>query len=208
VKEILDAGVLGRITHVDMREGGVFGWKVASDFMFRRESGGGVLADIGIHTLDLLLWWLGDATDVAYRDDARGGVEADCELRLELASGASAVVELSRLRRMRNSYVVTGERGTLEIGIGVDPEIRIGTGSDVFSLQGNALRAGRRDGSLHAVFERQLADFVQAIESNAPPFVPGTEGARAVRLIEACRRVRELLVHPWSVGAAARSATS
>jgi len=58
-------------------------WKVASDFMFRKEAGGGVLADTGAHLLDLLLWWLGDYESVEYCDDAVGGVEADCELSYE-----------------------------------------------------------------------------------------------------------------------------
>lgn len=199
VKDAIEDGMLGSVSHVEMREGGVFGWKVASDFMFRKEAGGGVLADIGIHTLDLLLWWFGEVETVSYRDDAHGGVEADCELHLGLACGAVAEVQLSRLRRMRNTYRIVGSRGTLTIGNGSDPTVMLETTSGTRTLMGHVAGGARRDASLAAVFARQLGDFVRSIETRATPLVDGVEGARAVRLIESCRAVREPLTHRWSV---------
>ena len=75
-KDVLDSGMLGTIRSFDVREGMVFRWPVKSAAMFSPQCGG-VLADIGIHVLDLLLWWFGDIASVEYRDDAAGGVEAD-----------------------------------------------------------------------------------------------------------------------------------
>ena len=40
VKSVIDRGSLGRIRSVDVREGYVYDWPVASEFMFRRELGG------------------------------------------------------------------------------------------------------------------------------------------------------------------------
>ena len=88
VRRVIDSGRLGDVRTVDVREGYVYDWPVASDFMFRRAAGGGVLADAGAHILDNLLWWLGDVERVAYRDDARGGVAAACAIELERTSGA------------------------------------------------------------------------------------------------------------------------
>ncbi len=109
---------------VDIQEGMIYDWPVASDFMFRRDMGGGVLADTGAHVLDLLMYWLGDHASVEYKDDAAGGVEADCELRLTMASGAKGVVRLSRTRNLRNTWILEGERGTLEVSRRFDASFR------------------------------------------------------------------------------------
>ncbi len=44
-----------------------------------------MLIDIGSHVSDLLLYvFPGDWELLEYRDNARGGIETDCELRLKL----------------------------------------------------------------------------------------------------------------------------
>jgi predicted dehydrogenase len=53
-------GLIGPVRSFDVRVGYTHGWPPMSDFYFRRETGGGVLLDLGAHVLDLLLWWLGD----------------------------------------------------------------------------------------------------------------------------------------------------
>jgi predicted dehydrogenase len=73
VADALAAGQLGRILGFDLRDGGVFSWPLASDYLLRRDAaGGGVLMDLGVHDLDLLMWWLGDYESVVYRDDSVG----------------------------------------------------------------------------------------------------------------------------------------
>lgn len=198
VKACLDAGDLGRVVSVDAREGAVFNWQVVSDATFRRETGGGVLADIGAHVLDLLLWWLGDAQEVAYRDDAMGGVEAECEIDLVFDGGATGTVELSRTRTLRNTIVISCERGTLTVGPGFDPEIRIqhADRSRELSAHAHAPQAAPA-ARLEALFDAQLRDFAEAVRMRRSPFVSGAEGRRSIVLLEACRRVREPLELPW-----------
>src|SRR5215212_8471605 len=65
VKDFLAEGLLGELRSFDLR---------------KETAGGGVLADFGVHVLDLLLVWLGDWDAIDYRDDAQGGLESDCEL--------------------------------------------------------------------------------------------------------------------------------
>jgi predicted dehydrogenase len=198
VKELLDDGVIGRVTGFDAREGAIFNWQVATDATFRKEMGGGVLADIGTHVLDLLLWWLGDATDLRYADDAMGGVEAECEIGLSLARGGAGTVELSRTRLLRNSIVITGERGTIEVGPGFDPEVRLRFTGSERRLSGFVEASGvSRATRLEDVFVAQLDDFTGAIREGHAPFVSGDEGRRAIELMEACRGVRRALDLPW-----------
>ncbi|MCZ6820175.1 MAG: Gfo/Idh/MocA family oxidoreductase, partial [Calditrichaeota bacterium] len=136
VKNMLDRKLLGEIISYDFNEGAIYNWPVATDFMLRKETGGGVLADTGAHALDTLLWWLGDYESVDYYDDAMGGVEADCEIHLSLKSGAKGVIRLSRIRDLRNSYILRGEKATLEIESNFNPEIDLKFGGQEFSLSG------------------------------------------------------------------------
>ena len=198
VKACLDDSDLGPVVSVDAREGAVFNWQVVSDATFRRDMGGGVMADIGTHVLDLLQWWLGDAQQVAYRDDAMGGVEAEWEIDLVFPGGVTGFVELSRTRTLRNSIVIRCERGTLTIGPGFDPEIRIHHADRSRELSAYAQAQGAaRAASLEVLFETQLRDFVEAVRTRRAPFVSGVEGRRSIALLEACRRVREPLEFPW-----------
>ena len=58
--QLMQDEVLGEIERVDIREGFVFNWPVASPSFFA-PANGGVLLDAGAHTLDLLAWLMPSA---------------------------------------------------------------------------------------------------------------------------------------------------
>lgn len=196
VKRLLDEGVIGKVSSFDVREGHVYRWPVASDFMFRRDAGGGVLADLGAHVLDLLLWWLGDFESVDYRDDDHGGVEADFELDLRLSNGARGVVEVSRTRELRNTWVLVGEKGTLEVERLAGGAVRLVRGGQTVVPENRGQGNAKPEDVLDC-FRLQFADFVDAALSGHPPTTSGEEGRRVVALIEACRASRRTLAQPW-----------
>jgi predicted dehydrogenase len=197
---LVGQGSLGQIQEFDFREGNVYNWPVKSDFLFRRETaGGGVLFDTGAHTLDLLLWWLGDADHFQYYDDSFGGIEADCELHLSMKSGAKGIVELSRTRDLRNTAILRGERGTLEVHLRNNwaalrsPDSTLGLAG--FGLaEGSPEAKEQRFGDL---FHPQLEHWLAAIQGRHPPMVPGAEAIRSIALIESCYAQRGHLVLPW-----------
>lgn len=199
VKHFLAAGLLGHITGFDLRLGLVFNWPLESDYLFYKDTaGGGVLMDFGVHTLDLLLWWLGSYEKAVYADDSMGGVEANCEIQLEMANGAAGVVELSRTRNLRNSCIVTGERGQLEVQLWTEnPEIRLELNGHRMGLYG---RVRQQDGiaTFEEAFQREIADFANAMQQGSEPFVTGQEARKAIELIETCYAIRHCLRHPWS----------
>ncbi|HWO42614.1 MAG TPA: Gfo/Idh/MocA family oxidoreductase [Candidatus Eisenbacteria bacterium] len=198
VREVLVTGLLGGVTGFDLRLGLIFNWPVASDYLLHRErAGGGVLIDFGVHTLDLLLWWLGPWKSVAYADDAKGGVEANAEVELELKNGAFGKIELSRTRNLRNTCVITGELGCLQVALWVEnPRLSLEVGGRKLSLVGRVTEPCAV-ASFEEAFSSELTDFAEAIRTARPPYVGGAEGRKAIELIETCYRNRRPLKLPW-----------
>ncbi len=197
VKAALDAEVIGPIESFDFREGHALDWPVASDFLFRRETaGGGVLIDIGAHAIDLLLWWLGGVESFEYYDDSYGGVEADCELHLTFATGAQGIVELSRSRKLRNTAIIRGQRGEIELSL--HSNRLIASPKDILGY-----RAGGMDGrhlpkqSFEELFVPEIKDWLHSIDVQQASLVSGSEASRSIALIEACYEQRQLLEYPW-----------
>jgi predicted dehydrogenase len=208
VRNLLLDGLIGEVRRFDLRQGVIPRWPFATDFLLKKEmAGGGVLADFGVHVLDLLLWWLGDLGVTEYRDDAQGGVESDCEMTLVTASGVTGAAEISRTRNLRNTCVFEGERANLEVGVwDPDPEIRLTIADREVALAGRARRESGSALNFTDVFIRQIDDFAKAVRGRGEPFVPGLEGRRSLALIEACYALKKPLELPWSVLPAGREA--
>jgi predicted dehydrogenase len=92
--------------------------------MTRAEAGTGALGDIGSHIIDLVRWWLGGLARVAgqwntfVRERPGGAGDADdaCSFIAQLASGALATFQMSKLIAGRGNYQrveLYGSQGTL-----------------------------------------------------------------------------------------------
>ena len=157
------------------------------------------MADLGIHALDLLSWWFGSVDRLSYRDDARGGVEAEAHLELEFESGVSGRVMVTKLRDVPDSIRVDFAHGTLlleDAGSEPSPRVRLrASGGEWEPVE--PIAASRRAPTRRDVFSRQFADFQLAIREGVDPVVSGREGRRSVQLLERCYRERLPLSHPW-----------
>jgi predicted dehydrogenase len=197
-RAIVSQGLLGRIESVELAQSARGRWPYASSYVFSRdEAGGGVLIDFGVHMLDLLSWWLGELTVDGYRDDAAGGVETECELQLRTTDGAPVVMELTRLRPMRDTTIVRGELATLEIGIFEPALLRITPATGGGTLTGDVVDTEFECAPIRTVFARQLDDFVRAVREGSEPLVPVADGRRAVGLVAACYASSRPLRRAW-----------
>jgi predicted dehydrogenase len=205
MKRAVDEGWLGALQSFSLESGFVYDWPVTSGFILSKErAGGGQLVDIGSHMLDLLLWWLGEAIDVEYKDDSLGGVEADCWLSLTLQGPSGPVqgtVALSRLRKLSNMARLTAERFTVEYDLSTPATVRLwptmwdGEGLSFESDWGPWPSQSWTD-----VYAEQLRAFAQSVAIGDGPIVSGDSVLGSVALIERCYRERQPLQLPWMDG--------
>ena len=200
VKQAIDSGWLGRLTSFSLESGGVYSWPAVSGFYWNKErAGGGVLIDTGSHMLDLLLWWLGEVQELDYRDDALGGVEADCEISLTLGSGSQRVegtVAMSRLRQLSDTARITGDRYTIEYDLSSSHTVRIrptGSPPEEFTF----LLQPSKPQRWIDVYAGQLDAFAMAIASRQTPAVSAQSVFPTVALIEQCYKTRKAVEHEW-----------
>lgn len=194
VKEILTKKLLGKITKVEYQEGTVSKWETASDYLFRKEKGGGVLASIGIYPLDLMAWWFENVKITEYYDDSEGGVDANGEIHFTNDEQFDGSIQISRTRMLSNSFVIEGSSGRIEGGTRWDSPLKLelwGSGySGAFNREKNSF-------TIINAFELQIQNFYESIRNQKTLFIPGEEGVKSVRLLEDCFAVRQKLTYPW-----------
>ncbi|MBI2568745.1 MAG: Gfo/Idh/MocA family oxidoreductase [Candidatus Schekmanbacteria bacterium] len=194
---LLSAGALGDIHWIEFQEGLDGRWPLASAASLRRETaGGGVLLDSGAHLLDLLTWWLGDAAELEYFDDRAGGVEADAEVRLRMRCGAQGRIVLSRTRDLRQTAVIVGSRGIVEVGL--HENFLRARPRKLLRFFDGAYSGWRIPGQFFTdLFVEQLADFLTAISAGTAPRVGAETALPSQRLMEQCYQRRRPLQFPW-----------
>lgn len=210
VQQILTSGWLGSLLSVDIEEGGRYDWNLQSTFMMEREkSGGGVLADTGAHTVDRILWLLGEThpTITAYRDNNKGGIETDCELNMTLQFNNAAVparIELSRTRDLRNTFELVFEHGTLSFpansfsDISVHDQRLYPSGAKANKmLHIHATGGGAAAIDLEYYFLEQMKDFLSAIGDGHEVLNSGASVLPGIGVIEKCYLQRMDMEEPW-----------
>ncbi len=207
IKHFIARGTFGPLRSVEIVEGGKFAWPAATDSFFRPEqTPGGVLLDIGVHVLDLLLWWLGEPAAFTYADDARDGLEANCRLEATSASGATVSIRLSRDWKTANTYVFRFAQATIHSRVNASNQLELTFDGVPMTFAAELRdplpdRPGPPSTPLETnpqAFIAQLVDVCAAVRERRAPFVTGASATGAVRWIEACYAARTRLPEPWT----------
>jgi predicted dehydrogenase len=198
LKNWLDQGLLGRILFVDAR----VKWYRPPEYYASSRwrgtlalDGGGALINQGIHTVDLLLWLLGDVVRVQARIATQlHKIEAEdtAAAILEFSSGALGLLHATTAnypgypRRVE----ITGTEGTvvLEHDRIIAANLRnTPVAAESAPLDEN-LSSSTATVSDFRGHQAVLEDFLQAIQQNRAPACDGLEGRRSLALIEAIYR--------------------
>jgi len=159
----------------------------------RALDGGGALMNQGVHTVDLLLWLMGDVERVYARTlTALHEIEVEDTVvaTLEFRNGAVGTIEAgtSIYPGYQRRVEVSGSEGTivLEHDRIVKADLRTPDPTLVTQGESNANASASSpivsDVSGH---RRLIEDFLRSIETGGRPICDGREGRRSVELIEA-----------------------
>ena len=190
IKEIVSNRTLGVLKRFDFSEGTIFGWQTVTGYLFdKKQSGGGVLMDIGIHLLDTLFWWIdGEVSSIQYVDDNLGGVEATGEIEMIFANGISGHVKLTRINVLKNFYTLYFENGIVSWNPFFPQRI--------YTTKGNKKPIVLTMKRINPV-KNLLQDFASSINNNKEPFIQGEEAVTILKFIHRCYASRTLLSMPW-----------
>ena len=161
----------------------------------RALDGGGALINQGIHTVDLLLWLMGDVKRVYGRTQtALHKIEAEDTVvaTLEFGNGAVGTLEIatSIYPGYQRRVEVSGSEGTIVMEhdriVRADLRRPYPALSQVIQSESDA----NASASSHIVSDvsghrRLIEDFVLAIDENRRPVCDGREGRRSIELVEA-----------------------
>lgn len=188
-REMLDAGVLGRVAFIRLRQAHDWGGatEVPPSFRTAALAGGGTLIDNGCHLFDLALHLGGPVADVFARAATlkfATEVEDTAITSLRFASGALAEVETQWTNTGGEiAFAVYGTNGAIEYtnrsGRPVmrwfhrEPGAPDGAEPEVTAWESN-------QGQDHT---RAVAAFVQAIRGDGPVICTGEDGLAAARIV-------------------------
>ncbi len=211
-RELVANGFLGAIQQVDAEDGFIPSRPPSAQWLYdKAKAGGGVLISDGIHVLDLALWLLGgDGVRPRighYEDDGFSGVEANSYLDLDLDvrdSGAfPARFKFSIVRRLRNTIVITGTRGRLELPIQRGNYVVVTLFDPAGRPVGETMKLthedadGGRPMSEVNYFAAQLGSFVSDVMKGNVGFTSGRFHLEAMRLIDECYSMGNSRLQPW-----------
>lgn len=182
LKTMIDSGELGDVITYRNRFAGLKSDAHTTWFGNPKLSGGGVMADTSVHSIDMFRHLAGDPVDIdamiSTRETEHGPaleVEDSSLLMLKTAGGALGIIEAS-WRTPPGEWTVTvyGTRGeaTFDYGTGTFSMKRMdGT------VQGLEFTAGDR-------FQREFAHFIECWRGNAEPRVTVRDGLSANRILD------------------------
>ncbi len=218
LKQEIEGGTLGRIYYAKtgwLRGAAEFtlrGW-----FTQRERSGGGPLIDLGVHMLDLTLWFMGNPRPVSVSGSVYSefnqflrehtGTDVDVEdlatAFIKLDNGATVVLDVSWLSHIEESNLVYaqlfGSKGGAKLERGGGEDLRIfttaGSGAGrttmVNAPQFNTLSAQKPNFQLHESFRAEIADFVESVTQRRQPGATITHGLDILRVLDAIYRSAE-----------------
>ena len=203
IQNIISQELLGDVKSFYFSEGRVFRWPVQSASYFKDN---GVLRDIGVHVLDLLIHWFGEAEEIVYEDDAMGGVELNCRIHLKFAGGIGGEVRLSRELELPNSCLIHCSNGQINWQIDETNKLHMHFNDSSYSLDAqlrqtksisNTFTLGVVGGEFDRCFLDQLQNVIAAIRGTEAPVVSAESGLLSLKAIDYCYSNRQLIDMPW-----------
>ncbi|RKY72713.1 MAG: gfo/Idh/MocA family oxidoreductase [Candidatus Latescibacterota bacterium] len=181
-QEIVRSGEIGPIRY--MRAGLSFCWSSEDNIRLRPETGGGALMDLGIYSVDMFRWFIGEepvevsGTAVTPRLPVDVDETFNGELRF---SGDVLGVFVGSFGMRWGGYEIFGERGQIQTQV-YDPWHRSKAASLLVKAEGS--QRAEAFGA-HDLFGKAIAYFTRCVVTGDEPESDGEDGRREMRVVDA-----------------------
>ena len=200
LNELLQSRYFGAVRRFHYQEGTVGGWSPVSGYIAdRKATGGGVLAVVGTHFIDRMLYWFGYPDACNLSDDSTGGPEAHCLAKFRYSTWGApfeGTLLLSKTVQLKAGLVIETEFGDIVFPMGRSPlffQPRQNKGLQiVLSRRGARMFSLAKDDS-----QLEIENFVDACRGKASPMVDGGQALQSVRLLDELYRNRTPLRERW-----------
>jgi predicted dehydrogenase len=191
--DIVESGRLGKLVSASAS---IPNWRPQSYYDqpgrgTKARDGGGVLLTQGIHTLDLLCWYAGEATDARSLWTTTSVHRMETEdlacAALRFSSGALGTVHATTTAYpgFPERIELIGRKGTALLeGTSLRAQFMDGTSEELKSDAGGGGTGADPMAFPHDWHRGVLSDFLDAIEKNREPRVNGAEGLKVHRFID------------------------
>ena len=121
VKKLLEEQAVGRIRHVIHKRLGSGRGGDETSWFARQELSGGILPGIGVHSLDVILWWMDEkavsVSAIVQNIDPHPNIDIEDEVSLIARTESDAVINcaLSFHHKAGTEWTVMGDKGVLHL---------------------------------------------------------------------------------------------
>ncbi|MEL7448684.1 MAG: Gfo/Idh/MocA family oxidoreductase [Pseudomonadota bacterium] len=184
IMEVLSAGSIGPVQHIDCRFNVPIAYEPA-ELRFNRHLGGGAMMDLGCYPAHWARTIAGEEPRVvsARADWHDSGVDTAMEAQLEFPSGITATLSCSMAEDLPDGLdtvlTVTGERGTLEVNNPLVPHI--GHELTVKTELGLSSETADKKSTYHY----QLLHVADVLENDAKQLTGGADAVENMRVLDA-----------------------
>ena len=205
LKRFIDAGELGELYYgraAALRRRGIPGWGVFTD---KSKNGGGPMIDIGVHALDLALWFLGHPEPVSvygvtYRkfgnrsgiynpwgswDPQKYDVEDSAFAMIRFRNGTTLQLECSwalNIERSMSQTILAGTEGGAQLHPFKIFQEKHGTILDVVPPEGVTEGQSGKDVPNHV---HEVRGFIKAVREGTTPLVRPEEALMVSKIVDA-----------------------
>ncbi|NEU30308.1 Gfo/Idh/MocA family oxidoreductase [bacterium LRH843] len=200
IKKLLEEGRFGEISHANatVRWNRNQAYYDQAQWRGTKDQDGGVLMNQAIHSLDLLLWLIGDIEEVMSMSATRlRDIEAEDVSTgiVTFENGALGIVEAAATvypKNLEETISIFGENGTVKIGGTTATYIEHLKVASLDDEQTNEIITKIKENPLGKPGHQWIIeDMVQALKGNRNPIVSGRDGMKALQFVESMYRSAE-----------------
>lgn len=221
IKNLIQSDLLGKMVGFSVYEGRKYDWPLTSHWLFDSTiNKGGTLIHNGCHTIDILIWMLGEMDILEYRDDRINGkgIEADCDIAVKTKDGASGKIRMSFVTRLKNKHSYEFEKGWItwnsddvtgfEFGFWDIPSVhKVSLFRQEVIVPYASVKKPLDNFSLMECFADQIGNLLESIKKKEDPYVTGDDAKRSIEFIEQCYRNQKPIIKTWKVSSDLESVT-